>query len=164
MTFLCFATFTCWNNDILKLLPLETITFNDATLSDINVVLCYVLSQCWYRHEKNVQADRCVLTPGEECRNHTEPVCSNTTITGRPSLFSRRQLKKSVFISLVYVRQRFHLNKTLIAEHQHRAQKWHHQIKASSRFRCLVFQSGSGCKIYYRWRSLFERGLNHVCK
>jgi hypothetical protein len=27
----------------LKLLSLETITFSDATLSDINVVLCYVL-------------------------------------------------------------------------------------------------------------------------
>jgi hypothetical protein len=30
---------------ILELLRLETITFSDATLSDINVVLCYVLSQ-----------------------------------------------------------------------------------------------------------------------
>jgi hypothetical protein len=30
---------------VLKLLRLETITFSDATLSDINVVLCYVLSQ-----------------------------------------------------------------------------------------------------------------------
>jgi hypothetical protein len=27
----------------LELLRLETITFSDATLSDINVVLCYVL-------------------------------------------------------------------------------------------------------------------------
>ncbi len=30
---------------VLKLLRLETITFSDATLSEINVVLCYVLSQ-----------------------------------------------------------------------------------------------------------------------
>jgi hypothetical protein len=29
----------------LKLLRLETITFSDASLSDINVVLCYILSQ-----------------------------------------------------------------------------------------------------------------------
>jgi hypothetical protein len=29
----------------LKLLSFETIAFIDATLSDINVVLCYVLSQ-----------------------------------------------------------------------------------------------------------------------
>jgi hypothetical protein len=29
----------------LKLLRLETVTFSDATLSDINVVLCYILSQ-----------------------------------------------------------------------------------------------------------------------
>ncbi len=37
--------FTFWNYYVLKLLRLETITFSDATLSDINVVLCYVLSQ-----------------------------------------------------------------------------------------------------------------------
>jgi hypothetical protein len=30
---------------VLKLLHLETITFSDATLSDINAVLCYVLSK-----------------------------------------------------------------------------------------------------------------------
>jgi hypothetical protein len=29
----------------VKILRLETITFSDGTLSDINVVLCYVLSQ-----------------------------------------------------------------------------------------------------------------------
>jgi hypothetical protein len=34
-----------WNYYVLKLLRLETITFSDAMLSDINVVLCYVLSQ-----------------------------------------------------------------------------------------------------------------------
>ncbi len=34
-----------WNYYVLKLLCLETITFSDATLSDINVVLYYVLSQ-----------------------------------------------------------------------------------------------------------------------
>ncbi len=44
-TFLSFVTFMFWNYYVLKLLRLETITFSDATLSDINVVLCYVLSQ-----------------------------------------------------------------------------------------------------------------------
>jgi len=34
-----------WNDYVLKLLHLETLTFRDATLSDINVVWCYVLSQ-----------------------------------------------------------------------------------------------------------------------
>ncbi len=29
----------------VKLLRFETITFSDTTLSDLNVVLCYVLSQ-----------------------------------------------------------------------------------------------------------------------
>ncbi len=38
-------TFSFWNCYVLKLLHLETVTFSDATLSDINVVLCYVLSQ-----------------------------------------------------------------------------------------------------------------------
>ncbi len=37
--------FTFWKNYVLKLLRLETITFSNATLSDINVVLGYVLSQ-----------------------------------------------------------------------------------------------------------------------
>jgi hypothetical protein len=36
---------TFWNYYVLKLLCLETITFSDATLSDINVVLCNVLLQ-----------------------------------------------------------------------------------------------------------------------
>ncbi len=44
MTFLSIVKFMFWNYNVLKLLPLETITFSDATLSDINVVLCYVLS------------------------------------------------------------------------------------------------------------------------
>jgi hypothetical protein len=39
------VTFTFWNYNVLKLFRFETITFSDATLSDINVVLCYVLSQ-----------------------------------------------------------------------------------------------------------------------
>ncbi len=43
--YLHFLTFTFWNCYVLKLLRLETITFSDATLSDINLVLCYVLSQ-----------------------------------------------------------------------------------------------------------------------
>ncbi len=34
-----------WNYYVLKLLRLETIMFSDAMLSNINVVLCYVLSQ-----------------------------------------------------------------------------------------------------------------------
>jgi hypothetical protein len=38
-------TFTFWNFYVLKLLRLETITFRDATLSDINGVLCYILLQ-----------------------------------------------------------------------------------------------------------------------
>jgi hypothetical protein len=37
--------FTFCNYCVLKLSRLETITFSDATLSNINVVLCYVLSQ-----------------------------------------------------------------------------------------------------------------------
>jgi hypothetical protein len=45
VTFLRFVTFTFWNYYVLKLLCLETIISSDATLSDINVVLCYVLSQ-----------------------------------------------------------------------------------------------------------------------
>jgi hypothetical protein len=40
-----FSTFTFWNYYVLQLLRFETITFSDATLSDIKVVLCYVLSQ-----------------------------------------------------------------------------------------------------------------------
>jgi hypothetical protein len=52
MTFLRFVTFTFWNYYVLKLLRLETITFSDATLSDINIVLCYVLSQ----YPENVEA------------------------------------------------------------------------------------------------------------
>jgi len=41
-------TFTFWNCYVLKLLHLETIMYSDATLSDINVVLCYILSQYSY--------------------------------------------------------------------------------------------------------------------
>ncbi len=33
-----------WNYYVLKLLSLETILFTDATFSEINIVLCYVLS------------------------------------------------------------------------------------------------------------------------
>jgi hypothetical protein len=43
--FLSFVMFTFWNSYVLKLLRLDTITLSDATLSDISVVLCYVLSQ-----------------------------------------------------------------------------------------------------------------------
>jgi len=42
--------FTFWNYYVLKLLRLETITLSDATLSDINIVLFYVLSQYGQRY------------------------------------------------------------------------------------------------------------------
>jgi hypothetical protein len=45
VTSLRFLMFKFWNYYVLKLLRLETITFSDAKLSDIKVVLCYVLSQ-----------------------------------------------------------------------------------------------------------------------
>jgi hypothetical protein len=38
MTNLRFLTFTFWNSYVLKLLRLETLTFSDVTLSDLNVV------------------------------------------------------------------------------------------------------------------------------
>ncbi len=44
-TALRFLTFTFWNYYDLQLLRFETITFSDAMLSDINIVLCYFLSQ-----------------------------------------------------------------------------------------------------------------------
>jgi len=48
-----------WNYYVLKVLLLETITFSDATLSDIKVVLCYVLSQ--YRYVYSVwQGKGCI--------------------------------------------------------------------------------------------------------
>jgi hypothetical protein len=52
VTSFCFLTFTFWNYYVLKLLCLETITFSDDMLSDINVVLCYILSQ--YRLEREM--------------------------------------------------------------------------------------------------------------
>ncbi len=45
MTSLRFLMFTFWNSYVLNLLRLETLTFSDVTLSETNVVLCYVLSQ-----------------------------------------------------------------------------------------------------------------------
>jgi hypothetical protein len=42
----------------LKLLRLETITFSDATLSDIIVVLCYFLSQYRPIHIQGVERQR----------------------------------------------------------------------------------------------------------
>ncbi len=65
MTYLRFLTFTFWNSYILELLRLETLTFSDVTLSDINVVWCYVLSQnpntsklsCFFN---SVQKDYCI--------------------------------------------------------------------------------------------------------
>ena len=49
-----FFRFTFWIYYVLKILLLETITFSDASLSDINVVLFYILSQ--YRLQ-------CVMLP-----------------------------------------------------------------------------------------------------
>jgi hypothetical protein len=43
--------FMFWKYYVLKLLRLETLTFIDATLSDINIVLCYVLSQYRLRYK-----------------------------------------------------------------------------------------------------------------
>jgi hypothetical protein len=43
--------FTFWNYYILKLLSLETIMFSDAMLSDINIVLCYILSQYRFSYQ-----------------------------------------------------------------------------------------------------------------
>jgi hypothetical protein len=37
-----FVMFTFWNYFVLKLLRLETFTFSDATLNNLNVVLYYV--------------------------------------------------------------------------------------------------------------------------
>ncbi len=45
LTILRVVMLTFWNYYVLKLLRLETITFGDAMLSDINVVLCSVMSQ-----------------------------------------------------------------------------------------------------------------------
>jgi hypothetical protein len=42
VTFLSFVMFTFWNSNVLKLLRLETVTFSDATLSDINVLSQYL--------------------------------------------------------------------------------------------------------------------------
>jgi hypothetical protein len=54
-----FLTFMFWNYYVLKLLRLETITFSDATLSDINVVLRYVFvtvpKNRWTREMENVR-------------------------------------------------------------------------------------------------------------
>jgi hypothetical protein len=50
-----------WNYYVLKLLHLETITFSEATLSDINVVLCYVLAQY---HIVNIG----IWLPGHWCK------------------------------------------------------------------------------------------------
>ncbi len=41
VTFLRFVMFTFWNYYVLKVLRLETITFSDSTIGDINVVLYY---------------------------------------------------------------------------------------------------------------------------
>ena len=54
VTFLSFVTFTFWNSYVLELLRLETITFSDATLSDIDVVLCYILSQKYNNLRKSL--------------------------------------------------------------------------------------------------------------
>jgi hypothetical protein len=38
VTFVRFVTFTFWNYYVLKFLRLETLTFSDVTLSDVNFV------------------------------------------------------------------------------------------------------------------------------
>ncbi len=60
--------FTFWKYYILKLLRLETITLSDAMLSDINVVLCYVLLQSvvWNRTRNRNRRNRDFLTSGTE--------------------------------------------------------------------------------------------------
>jgi hypothetical protein len=50
--------FTFWNYYVLKLVRLETFTFSDARLSDMNVVLCYVLSQYRNADVKENMGDR----------------------------------------------------------------------------------------------------------
>ncbi len=55
--FLSCVMFTFWNSYVMKLLRLETITFSDAMLSDINIVLCYVLSQYHVHHRSSTYAD-----------------------------------------------------------------------------------------------------------
>ncbi len=52
-----------WSYYVLKLLRLETIPFSDATISDINVVLCYVLSQ----YQFNVLEFAAKLLGGPPC-------------------------------------------------------------------------------------------------
>ncbi len=64
VTSLRFLTFTFWNSYVLKFLRLETLTFSDVTLSDINVVWCFVLSQYLLRwssqrqHFKTIKKSR----------------------------------------------------------------------------------------------------------
>ncbi len=58
--------FPFWNSYILKHLRLETLTFSDITLIDINVVWCYVLSQYrWHdsqilRYQNHEQWFKCL--------------------------------------------------------------------------------------------------------
>jgi hypothetical protein len=53
VTFLRFVMFTFWNYYVLQLLRLGTIIFSDATLSDLNIVLCYILLQNLYKYSHN---------------------------------------------------------------------------------------------------------------
>jgi hypothetical protein len=53
----------------MKLLRLETFTFSGATLSDINIVLCYVLSQ--------YPSDLILLTKMSDKSNNQDQVSSN---------------------------------------------------------------------------------------
>ncbi len=79
--------FTFCNYYVLKLLRLETITFSDATLNNINVVLCYVLSQYhlgfqnaiitkWFVQERFAKEKSFGLEKSKECRR-----ISNNDIT-----------------------------------------------------------------------------------
>jgi hypothetical protein len=49
VSFLRYVTFTRWHSYVLKLIRLDTLTLSDATLCDVYVVLCYVLSQFVYQ-------------------------------------------------------------------------------------------------------------------
>jgi hypothetical protein len=81
-----------WNYYVLKLLHLETITFSDATLSDINVVLCYVLSQYHYIYYKMAR----FLLPAESMTSLVAvyssllPNLSTSTPVARPACSSTR--------------------------------------------------------------------------
>ncbi len=92
MTSLRFLTFTFENSYILKLLRLETLMFSDVTLSDINVVWCYVLSQ--YR----------LIRYGWECsRTSTTIYTSQSTVHCKdkmPKFRNKYSQKRNIGVSV----------------------------------------------------------------